>query len=185
MSLETHGRWPVVGGAGLLPVSAAAAKRLALRPLAALCGTRLKSGSGQARSCRGSTARCWGPMRVNSRSIACSASRSMWCSARDPALRQEPARVPPSRPPRSTSVILATPPCTCHGGSVTGATTPDWSQRSPPHPHRDRRGARRRPGYAGPIPSPDRRRHRRSALLDGLVPMLKLRMRARRGSLSA
>jgi hypothetical protein len=36
MSLETHGRWPVVGAAGLLPISAAASKRPALRPLAAL-----------------------------------------------------------------------------------------------------------------------------------------------------
>ena len=36
MSLETHGRWPVVGAAGLLPVSAAAVKRPILRPLAAL-----------------------------------------------------------------------------------------------------------------------------------------------------
>jgi hypothetical protein len=36
MSLDTHGRWPVVGAAGLLPVSAAAVTRPSLRPLAAL-----------------------------------------------------------------------------------------------------------------------------------------------------
>jgi hypothetical protein len=36
MSLETHGRWPLVGAASVLPVSAAAVKRPAVRPLAAL-----------------------------------------------------------------------------------------------------------------------------------------------------
>ncbi len=36
MALETHGRWPVMGAAGLLPISAAAVKRPTLRPLAAL-----------------------------------------------------------------------------------------------------------------------------------------------------
>lgn len=36
MSLETHGRWPLVGATGLLPVSMAAVKRPELRPLAAL-----------------------------------------------------------------------------------------------------------------------------------------------------
>lgn len=36
MPVETHGRWPVVGAAALLPVSAAAVKRPGLRPLAAL-----------------------------------------------------------------------------------------------------------------------------------------------------
>lgn len=36
MPLETHGRWPRVAAAALLPVSAAATRRPALRPLAAL-----------------------------------------------------------------------------------------------------------------------------------------------------
>jgi hypothetical protein len=33
---ETHGRWPLVGAAGLVPISIAASRRPALRPLAAL-----------------------------------------------------------------------------------------------------------------------------------------------------
>jgi hypothetical protein len=33
---DTHGRWPLVGAAALLPVTAAAVRRPALRPLAAL-----------------------------------------------------------------------------------------------------------------------------------------------------
>lgn len=36
MKLETHGRWPLAGAAGVLPVSAVAVKRPLLRPLAAL-----------------------------------------------------------------------------------------------------------------------------------------------------
>ena len=36
MALETHGRWPIAGAAALFPVTAAAARRPALRPLAAL-----------------------------------------------------------------------------------------------------------------------------------------------------
>ena len=36
MKLETHGRWPLVGAAALLPVTAAARERPELRPLAAL-----------------------------------------------------------------------------------------------------------------------------------------------------
>jgi hypothetical protein len=36
MTLETHGRWPLVGAAALLPVSRAAIGRSELRPLAAL-----------------------------------------------------------------------------------------------------------------------------------------------------
>jgi hypothetical protein len=36
VELETHGRWPLVGGVGLLPVTAAAARQPGLRPLAAL-----------------------------------------------------------------------------------------------------------------------------------------------------
>jgi hypothetical protein len=36
VALQTHGRWPVIGAVGLLPVSAAALARPTLRPLAAL-----------------------------------------------------------------------------------------------------------------------------------------------------
>ncbi|MGH2832647.1 MAG: HXXEE domain-containing protein [Solirubrobacteraceae bacterium] len=36
MSLETHGRWPLAGALGLIPISVAALKRPVLRPLAAL-----------------------------------------------------------------------------------------------------------------------------------------------------
>lgn len=36
MALETHGRWPIVGALGALPVTVAAIDRPALRPLAAL-----------------------------------------------------------------------------------------------------------------------------------------------------
>jgi hypothetical protein len=36
VALETHGRWPVAGAAALIPVSAASARKPALRPLAAL-----------------------------------------------------------------------------------------------------------------------------------------------------
>jgi hypothetical protein len=36
MTLETHGRWPLVGAAALIPVTAAAYRRRELRPLAAL-----------------------------------------------------------------------------------------------------------------------------------------------------
>lgn len=36
MRLNTYGRWPVVGAAGLAPISVAASRRPALRPLAAL-----------------------------------------------------------------------------------------------------------------------------------------------------
>ncbi len=36
MELETHGRWPLVGAAALVPVTALAARRPRLRPLAAL-----------------------------------------------------------------------------------------------------------------------------------------------------
>lgn len=36
MSLETHGRWPIVAAVAVVPVSAAARRRAPLRPLAAL-----------------------------------------------------------------------------------------------------------------------------------------------------
>ena len=36
MGLNTHGRWPLVGAAGVIPVTVAAAERPELRPLAAL-----------------------------------------------------------------------------------------------------------------------------------------------------
>ncbi len=36
MELETHGRWPLVGAGALIPVSAVAARRPTVRPLAAL-----------------------------------------------------------------------------------------------------------------------------------------------------
>jgi hypothetical protein len=36
VALNTHGRWPLVGAAGLIPVSVAATERSELRPLAAL-----------------------------------------------------------------------------------------------------------------------------------------------------
>lgn len=36
MTLETHGRWPLIGAAALIPTTAAAIQRPALRPLAAL-----------------------------------------------------------------------------------------------------------------------------------------------------
>jgi hypothetical protein len=36
VGLNTHGRWPLVGAAGLIPVSVAASERAELRPLAAL-----------------------------------------------------------------------------------------------------------------------------------------------------
>jgi hypothetical protein len=36
VELNTHGRWPLVGAAGLVPATAAAVTRAGLRPLAAL-----------------------------------------------------------------------------------------------------------------------------------------------------